>query len=303
MFFDARSFSEPKLSMDHFREWAGSIAGSYLNSDVAPTTSLCKIAQSEELTPHQIEVLAAEVNKLIHSHKYASAEDKYLAADFPLADAKVAIATLQVGGEAKLAYVSPEPERIDNGPDAYSMWGIQEPAPMDKTASLRGELKVANERTELLSQKLGDRALLSKFALDAAENRFIKTARQLVLQGDNFEERLKVLGMVDHQVKLAGMPFARKSLAKLAYVLHKEGLLEASGARTAIDYFVKEADCKAPQELISPNLQARVVNGTHPLYISLKTFKDSHDRHLQEHSRGCLVDDRLQILRQRIRAL
>lgn len=304
MFFDARSFSEPKLSMDHFREWAGAIASSYLNSDVAPTTSLCKIAQSEELTPHQIEVLAAEANKLIHSHKYASAEDKYLAAGFPLADAKAAIATLQVGGsETKLAYEMPTPEKIDNGPDAYAMWGVSEPAPMDKTAGLRGQLKVAGERTELLGQKLQDRALLAKFAMEAAENRFIKAARQLTLEGDAGAERLKILGMIDHQVKCAGMPFARKSLAKLAYVLHKEGLLESKAAHTAIDYFVKEADCKAPPEMISEWMQARVVNGTHPLYITLKTFKDTHDKYNHDTRRGSFVDDRLEVLRQRVRAL
>ena len=110
MFFEPGAFQERKFDISYFREWAGEIASSYLNSGVAPTDSLAKIASAEELTPHHIEVLACEANKEIHKHKYAAAQDKYFAADFPLADAKSVISQLQAdGGEVKVSAELPAP--------------------------------------------------------------------------------------------------------------------------------------------------------------------------------------------------
>lgn len=304
MFFDSSTFAEPKVSMDHFREWASVIASSFLNSGVAPTTTLCKIAAAEELTPDQVGILAGEANKVIHSHKYAKADDKYLAADFPLADAKAAVAQLQIGGEAKLAAVMPAPTRIDDGPDPFQMFGVK-PDETVKTAELRHELKAAHLKTANLKEKLADKEILEKWAADGAEAGFIKTARQMVLSGANSSGRMKILGDIDHFTKCAEMrDLSRKPLAKLAYVLQKEGMLEPAHAKAALAYFLsKEADCKAPQELISEWLPAKVVNGSHPLYVTLKTFKDHNARMNHNRGRASIVDDSLSVISQRIRAL
>lgn len=303
MFFDARSFSEPKTSMETYREWASSIANSFLTGGIAPTESLCKIAQSEELTPYQIELLAAEANKLIHTHKYASASSKYHAADFPHADAKKAIEKLATVSQGSVYADTPDPVVKTASVDENSMWGVK-PEAMDKTASVRKELKTAHEKVALLKQKGEDRLFLSKVAAADSERAFIKEARQIALSGSNSEERMKLLGAVDHLLKQAEATFARKSLAKLAHVLSREGLLLPSHAKKAMDYFLsKEADVKAPVELISPMLNARVINGTHPLYITLKTFRDSVDDMRMASERYGLVHDRLSVIQQRIRAL
>jgi hypothetical protein len=303
-FFDLGSFRESNLSMEHFREWAGEIASSYLKGGAAPTETLCKIAQSEELSPHQIEVLAGEANKLIHTHKYASATDKYMAADFPLADARQAISTLAIGGETKVAAAMPDPV-FDDELDVHKAFGIPPEGPMDKTASVKHQLKTASEKLAMLQEKLTDKIYLEKCAADEAERTFIKQARQMVLTGGyDSSSRMKVLGNLDHFVKCASMEFARPSLAKLAYVLSKEGMLLPNDASIAMGYFMsKEADCKAPASLISENLKAQVVNGTHPLYITLKTFQDHSTRMTGARERSYIVDDQLKILRQRVRAL
>lgn len=304
MFMDARNFAENRLSMDVVREWAGSIASSYLNSGELPTAGVCKVAQSEELTPPQIELLAAEVNKLIHTHKYATIKDKYFAAEFPHADAKEAVSSLQAVGAPKLACSVPEPRVKKAEADAYKLWGIQ-PEQMDKTASVKRELRDAGEKVALLHQKAQDRQLMAKHAAASTEHRFIKEARQMVLSsGDNSLERMHVLGSLDHFLKSAEMDFARPSLAKLAYVLGSEGMLLPHHAEKAMTYFMtKEADVKAPDELISPWIQARVVNGEHPLYITLKTF---HSR-VNDYNNSCqnanVVQDNVRILKQKVRAL
>lgn len=304
-FFDARSFQEPRLSMDHFREWAGAITNSYLHSGVDPTTSLTKIAQDEELTPDQIKLLATETNKLVHQHKYASAGEKYHAADFPLCDAQKVINSLQVdGGTQKIAVELPDPVCKDQMPDPYAMFGV-EPEMIDKTASVKSGLKALSEKTALLKQKSEDAVFLAKHAAANAERAFIKEARQVVLCGSNPAERLHLLGQVYTMTKSASLEqTAKPALAKLAHVLVREGLVEKRDGNGAVEFFLdKIADQKAPEALISGFLNARVVNGQHPLYITLKTFHDSKSALDLSVDRHQVIDDRNQVVRQKIRAL
>lgn len=303
MFFDLSSTKERTLNMGYFNEWAGQIANSYFNSGITPTDSLCKIAQQEELTPHQVAVLAAEANKEIHRHKYASAQDKYHAADFPLADSREALKMLQGdGGVTKVAEAMPEPIFEDRTPDMHKMWGIT-PETIDKTASVKTHLKYASVHGDLLKQKTGDELILAKYAEESSESALIKQARQLVLQGDNAAERMKIIGNITHFMKCAGLEAGRRPLAKLAYVLGKEGLLNPEQAKTAFEHLIKEADQTAPEELISEWLSARVVNGEHPLYISLKTFCDNHSRALEAGRKDKMIQDQLNVVKQKVRAL
>lgn len=291
------------FSMSHVREWAGEIANSYFASSALPTDTLTKIAKTEELTPHQIEVLAAEANKMIHAHKYAGAADKYHAADFPLADARAALKLLQVdGGEVKVAAVFQAPVYDKQDLDLYGAFGVK-PEELDKTASIRHHLKFAEEKASLLKQKISDKIFEVKTAAETAKFQFIKAARQAMLEEGSSAERMKILGQLDHYVKSAGLAKGSELLAKVAYVLMKEGKLESKHATAAISYFSKEGDQKAPQELISENLLGQVVNGQHPLYITLKTVGDKEAELLRYEQQGLLVDDKLRILKQRVRAL
>jgi len=290
-------------TMAHFREWAGEITNSFFSANALPTDTLTKIARTEELTPHQVEVLAGEANKMIHAQKYASAQEKYHAADFPLADAKQAVMNLQIdGGNVKVAAQFVEPIFDKPELDLYKAFGVT-PETHDKTASVKHQLKVAEEKATLLKSKIDDKIFEVKTACENARHSFIKMARQCLLEESNSLDRMKVLGQLDHFIKSAGIASGRPLLAKVAYVLMKEGKLEPSSANQAIAYFTKESDQKAPQELISENLPVNVVNGEHPLYITLKTVGDTEAELLRFHQQGLLVDDKVRILKQKIRAL
>lgn len=306
MFYDPSSFSEHKISMDHYREWANATASSYLSSGEDPTDRLCKIAQQESLVPHQIHTLAAEINKSLHQRKYASAENKYHAADFPLADAREAVNRVQLdGGQTKLAVEMKPPVFEDNSPDMYEMFGVK-PEEMDKTASIRHELKGALEKTALLREKLADKMRVGGIEADTLEFRFIKTARQHVLANSmNPPERLEKLSELHQFAEASGMmETAREPLAKLAYVLGKEGLLEKKAASELFSYWMtKEADQVAPEFLISDKLPGRIVNGQNPLYITLKTLEDKRCELKLHEDRYKIVDDKAKILAQKARAL
>jgi hypothetical protein len=294
------------LSLEHARELAGEIASSYFSGGVAPTSSLQKIAQSEELTPHQIEVIAAEANKAIHAHKYAALDEKYFAAEFPLADAKQVIQSLQSGGTVKVAAQFTPPKNPISDFDPFKAFGV-EPEMMDKTASVKNHLKVAEVRMELLQQKQQDQSLLTKEAAQATETKFIKQARQMALVGDTSLERMNTLGWIYQFAKQASFEkVASPALAKVAYVLKREGMLEPVHAQKAMDFFMqKTADQTAPTELISENLQGKVmvINGQHPLYITLKTMEDYSKTRPDLDHQISICDDKLNAVRQKIREL
>lgn len=307
MFYDTSSMQEQKISMSHFREWANSAASNYMGGGDDPTETLCKVARQENLVPHQIHTLAAEINKTLHQKKYASEQNKYHAADFPLANAREAVSRLQAdGGEVKLAMQLEEPKFSDPMPDPYAMFGVKPEGEIDKTASIKHELKGSIEKTANLREKLADAMRIGAMEADALELQFIKTARQHVLANSmSSDDRMQRLGELNHFFKEGGLQGrSQVPLAKLAYVLGREGLLEKADASKAFSFWMdKKADQEAPEEWISPLLKARVVNGQNPLYITLKTYDDKC-RALDIHKdRYQLVDDRLKIMRQKVRAL
>lgn len=307
---DSIHMAEAKVNMDTIREWSGEISTSYFNAGADPTYTLTKIAKSESLTPDQIKTLAAEANKAIHQSKYAKVEDKYHAANFPLADAVRVINDLQVdGGEVKIAKEMPIPNLPDAGPDAFQMFGIEAPAPMDKTASIKGQSKHVMEKLALLDSKLGDILIKTEAEKVASERRFLKMARQSLLEENNSVSRMQVIGQFDHFIKEASKADQRlekvgnKLMAKLCFVVGQEGKLEPSHAKEAMAYFMKTGDQKAPASLISDNLQAQVINGVHPLYITLKTIGDKEADLLRYEQEKELVQDKVRILGQKVRAL
>ena len=312
MFFDVGSFNRPSYNMENFKEWANQIANDFASCGITPTESLKKLASSNDLSPDQVRLLATETNKFIHQQKYASADDKYHAANFPLADAKEAIANLQSdGGAAKVAADWKEPVVSKPMPDMFQAFGIDpndcgDPSDHLKTASIKGESRHMIEKLAMLKQKLGDHVVTGEHAKHASERRFIKTARQFILQtAVNSSERMKCLGVIDHFAKQGGLKeVASLPLAKTAVLLAKEGLLDPTSAGVASKYFMsKNADEKAPEDLISPHLEACVINGKHPLYIALKAHKDNSSALNLNQERYQLVDDRLKIFKQKVRAL
>lgn len=306
MFFGSSSFETPTISMSDIKLMASDISQQYLSGGVAPTETLVKIAADRGLTPHQVEVLAGEANRVIHTAKYASAEEKYHAADFPLADARAAVRALQgssekVACEEKVAFVEPKVTTAD----AFQLFGVTEEA-MDKTASEKIELRKTAQQVNLLAQKQSDVLYMAKVAHANAEMAFIKVARDMALEGFDSKDRMNKFATVVHAVTCATNQLEKvaKPLAKVAYALAAEGFVTKEDAeKTMKSLLEKKADVTAPQGLVSEFLPAKVVNGTHPLIVTLKTFLDAEERELAEASRMNMIDDKARIYSQKIRGL
>lgn len=307
-FFNFENIKKPDFDIQHAREYANSVANNYVSSGIAPNESVVKLASSEGWTPEQIKVVATEANKAIHSVLYKTASEKYHAADFPLADVSKILETLQIhDGQDKIAaqFVDPILEK-EYGPSAEDMFGVKVEE-LDKTASVKGHVKVAQEKAGLLRQKIYDDLSMENLRIDNAEKAFMKEARQLIMQNSlTALDRYKTFGTCYQFAKTAGFEeISKESFAKLAFVLGKEGLIETNRAKEAMNYFMdKTADQKVPEHLISKNLTGlEICNGEHPLYITLNTV-DIHKRRKEGlENRFKIVQDTLDGLSQRIRAL
>ncbi len=307
-FFNFENIKKPSFDIQHAREFANSVANNYISSQVNPNESICKLAAAEGFTPEQIKVVATETNKAIHGALHKTASEKYHAADFPLADVSKILDKLQIhDGQDKLAaqFVDPILEK-DYGPSAEDMFGVKVQE-LDKTASVKHQVKAASQKTNLLLGKIQDSLSMTNLHLDNAEKAFMKEARQMILQESLTElDRFKTLGSCFHFAKIAGFEdVSKETFAKLAYVLGKEGLIEPSRAKAAMSYFMdKTADQKAPEHLISKNLTGvEICNGQHPLYITLNTIEVHKRRKCGLENRFKIVQDTLEGLSQRIRAL
>lgn len=317
MYLDTGSMNQPTVTMSMINSWASKISEDHLSSGIDPTDGVVKIAEANGLTPHQVEVLSGETNKKIHIEKFAKVDDKYHAADFPLADSREVIRRLQVDSDSeKVASVNcdgdwfgemdkfamPDP-KVDV--DWNALYGV-EPETIEKTASAnRTELN--NEFQKLASMKDAQDEITAtaEHAAGSAEVAFIKSARQHALSGLDSNDRLKKLADVAHLAECCDLyPVAKAPLAKLAYALGQEGLVDPRLAQKATEFFMdKKADQTAPDYLISDWLNSRVVNGNNPLVITLKTYADCRERAEAEAQRSNLVDDKVRIYAQKIRSL
>lgn len=305
--FDFLTPKKGSFDISTAKEYAQSVASSFINSNVAPNESIQKLAAAEGLTPNQIEVIVTTTNQLIHSERYKTASSKYHAAEFPLADTKVILDALKIDGGEKRAAAFVDPKLSeDRHFDFEKAFGVKIPE-IDKTASTLHNVKVVKQKLDLLHTKMASRDLVMQSESKDLETKFIKEARQTILQNcSNASERYSCIGAIYHMAKQAGLKDdAGKPLAKLAKVLQAEGFMHGVDVDSAVEFFMsKEADQKAPEHLISKELTGvEITNGQHPLYISLNTLAIHNKEKAVNENAFKRVRDTLEGLEQRIRAL
>jgi hypothetical protein len=266
-------------------------------NQTALNDTLKKIASQEQLTPHQIEYVAAESNKAVWAKLFSM--DKIASYDFPLADAKAVIGDLQVSHKpsevkaADLDYLSPPTSTKVASFDPMAALGLQEDN-IAKTASARKEVKRdLQARLEKLSsakEELERLMIVESTAIENLETLFVKTSRTMLIE-QPLDERGAGMDKVAEFLRGCGKPeHARKLMFKLAHVMQRQGL-------------IKVADLKAPEQYISDKMPARIVNGRHALYVTIKTLFDKYDYRDTLGQRFEIVDSSLPVVKEKIREL
>jgi hypothetical protein len=299
-FLNIGSFkATPVKGTEIVREFAKEAAHNFLQNGVALNETIVKIAQTESLTPEQIEMLVWETNKSVHSAKFASADNKYV--EFPLADYTCVLKSLQVERPAEAKLASAVSNDFDLPPVDAS--GTARDFELSKTASGMHEgltgpgalplkyranaalQKLANQKTEL-SADLAD----SQQKIHDLEMTFMKEARAAILDYP-FQQRHEALGMLTKAASgaLQGNRY-NTVITKLATVLVRQGLIEKLASL---------------EDLISDEVaqKCQVINGNHRLYVLLKTLASEYDRREALTDKWNVVRTNQHILDEKVRML
>lgn len=251
------------------QEFAKQAASAFLGETNAPLNdTITKIAASEKLGQDQIELICQEANKLVNTSLFNSSVNKYT--QFELADSSVIL-----GGTEKVAHAEALHENLAND---YRFSPKEDKAyftgfTLTKTAGHDGmkvpkkfAVRAGREKVAQMAERLKDDIITYDFLRRGLEKQFVKTARNYLLPY-GLKARRDLFPYISKFCKEAGLSTTSTSnlMSLLNNVMVGQGFIE------------KAADIKADPELISDNLDARIVNGTHPLYIIVKTIKDADD--------------------------
>ena len=281
--------SSKTSSLDTLKEFARGAAYSFLGNDKTPLNfSIEKTASANGLTPDEVSIVCQEANKEVHAQLFKNSENKYV--EFDLADPQQIIGNLE--GSDKVAHLhSIKGYGLNFGSEKTASFNTKGVSEFDLTPSEVESLNTPkfNDGTQITKQagdsnlyfkpehvkkasmmkkqadlkRLEDDITAINFKLDSEVKNFVKIARNTIM-GQHLTERPQYFPYVAKFCKVAGMdqPTIETLLDLTKKVMVQQNLLE------------KTADIKADPELISENLDARVINGNHPLEITVKTIVD-----------------------------
>lgn len=272
--------SSSSTNLEILGEYAKQAAYAYLGNDQTPLNdSIKKIAFVEKLEPEQISVVCQEANKLVHTELFKTAEDKYTV--FTIAKPEEIIPSLE--GETKVA--SFEVSDYDNPPSSHGSKDFS----VCKNIGHSGFQKTAMQEKKATVMKLGmkleelrDSFYQVNTKLEKLENDFVKISRNMLLPY-RIDQRRAQYPSISSFCTSAGMNIktAERLIDLLDQVMVKQGLLE------------KNSSSKADPNLISENLNVRIVNGDHPLYIVVKTIPEVEDKKKLHQERYNLIRDQI----------
>jgi hypothetical protein len=271
-------------------------ADEYLSHGTVLNQALKKIAKDEALTPDQIEYVAGAANQATWAHLFAA--DKTASYDFPLAKSAEVIKDLQlktaapVINDADMDFLSAPKSTKTAAFDPMEAMGFVADG-IDKTAEKKELKRVLNHRMEkmaALKEKLNDEFIITRSAIEALEETFVKAARQMVITEEDCDKPAAMEKIAEFVANSGDHDLGRDLMKKLSHVLLRQGIM-------------KQADMKAPAEYISDKVPARHVNGNHALYVTINTLFAKKDYASNILNRYEIVDSSLPQIQEKIRAL
>lgn len=282
------------FSKEVLNDFAKIAAEGFLKHKTPLNTSLKKIAKDESLEPHQIEYVAATANHNVWEKLYGM--DKKASYDFDVADPSRVISDLQVKPkmvkQSSLDYLT-APSGGNGFTEKTASINLDS---VDKTAAqkrlLKKQLQERMEKCSVAKEELERQMFVLNTKATELETRFVKEARALVME-QPFTERGDAMVKIADFVRSAcdtDMDLAKGLMRKLSAVIAGQGL-------------IKKADLKAPEEYIASKLPAKIVNGRHALYITIKTLRDVRQEYDPLHRGYEIVDSSLPEIKEKIRGL
>lgn len=296
---EGRQPQHSKVAVDRLESFAKIAAKRFLEEGAKLNDTITKLAKENELNANQIERVCEMANIATHQGLWSKTAQKEKIS-FPLAASKVVLASCGCGGEAPVAdcvdsdYAGPPKAIPRPGPSMASMMGVDPGAvhnglegPNDRQKVIIVLQKKAAER-----KALQDRLAVQAMTLETLEKRAFEAVKQTVLGGTSFRNVL-IAAVIARHDKLA---------AELIPRFEERLIAETHGDTHS--RLVKHAIAKVTPDLISENLgNTTVINGAHPVLISLDTIQRKTDE-IKNGIRDLLrIDDEVKIYNQRLREL
>lgn len=280
-----------EVSPEKLRLLAKVASNKFLSGKTPLNQSLQKIAEENGLNVHQVARVAEMANHETHQALWASEADKTKVA-FDVADPKkITVREAKPGEQEKHTGAAREvPKRVDRGPSTAEMFGVK---PGDVHRGL-GDLP-DKKKVVIIIEKTAS-------AKTVAKDDLIKVAMLNEHEEKNLAKLVKQ-AYLGHGVKLPDIyayacaegygEVAKEYLPKIAEQLQKE---TGRAELTKIAW-------KAPEELIDYDAPLTVVNGAHPILISLDTLLKYRNDIQQFNGRMSRINDDVTILGERLREL
>lgn len=308
---------QTKMASDRL-ELLGNIAAKrYLQERVPLNTSIKKIAQENDLNGEQIKRICEMANIATHKGLWSKTAEKESVA-FDLADARN-LATVSrpptpddedagcgCGGSPCGCGMTASPSSVDSdynappkgipapGPSIMSMMGADPakvhhglgPEPEKKRIIIMIQKKAHERKT------LADDIVYKGMELETLEKKAYHAVKQTILGGSSFS-----------QVFEAAVGAGLGKVANDRLPQYQDALIKETHGEIH-NRLVKCAIQKAPDDLISSNLgNVTVINGAHPVMISLDTVQRKTGEIKNGISNLLRIDDEVKIYTQRLREL
>lgn len=296
----------PAVSADRLMLMAKTASQRYLKEGTPMNTTIAKLAEDNDLNRHQVERVCEMANIATHQALWPHAQEKEKIA-FPLANPKVIVIRggspeAEPSSEKPVSCPSPSlnsdyaspPNLPENGPSMAQMFGV-DPGQSHNGLSDDGPQKrliIVIQKTAARKQQLQDKLIVETMRYENEKRAAYNAIKQEVLKGTSF---------ADIQRAVHAIGFG-KIAAELLPEFRDKLIAETHGqVRTHLE---KVAISPAPQDYVSNDMgNVTVVNGAHPIVVSLDVLHKQDDKVQQLFTGLARVNDDLKVYGQRLREM
>ena len=291
------SEKQASVSPDQLLIFAKTASRRFIDEQVPLNTTIKKLASDNDLNPHQVERVCEMANLATHQALWPAAKEKEKVA-FEVADPKAIIEKGKERPSSKMTradedYKSP-PRKEHGGGSLSGLLGVDPSACHHGLAEGNDKQKVIIiiEKKAAERERVRAQLLVAGMEYETVEKLAYHQVKQAVLGGYSFRQ-------VFDAASAAGLgKIAKHLLPEFEQRLIKETYGDTKAR------LEKNAISKAPEDLISDNLDGMtIVNGAHPVLISLDTVKRQDGKVQALLSNVLHIDDELKIHRQKLSEL